>query len=153
MSYTAGDNRAYQEQCRTNYLLGEILEQLQKLNAKGGKKRTDPKSVIFGGLPPLALLWNSYAEKMGTGLKLVIGMDPNGQRAKQTNQRWKANEEPEYWERVLSKLHRSAFCTGKNDRGWKANFDWFIRPDTAAWILEGKYDDCAQKPGDRKSVV
>lgn len=28
----------------------------------------------------------------------------------------------------------------ENESGWKADIDWFLRPDTAAKLLEGKYD-------------
>ena len=28
---------------------------------------------------------------------------------------------------------------GKNDRGWKADIEFFLRPDSIAKILEGKY--------------
>lgn len=45
------------------------------------------------------------------------------------------------WGAALEKIQRSAFLCGKNTRGWKANFDWFIRSDTIAKIMEGKYDD------------
>jgi len=31
------------------------------------------------------------------------------------------------------------FLTGKNDRGWRADIDWLLRPDSVAKILEGKY--------------
>ena len=31
------------------------------------------------------------------------------------------------------------FMTGKNDRGWKADIEFFLRPDSIAKILEGKY--------------
>lgn len=41
---------------------------------------------------------------------------------------------------VCEKASTSAFCTGSNDRGWKADFDFLIRADKAASILEGKYD-------------
>lgn len=30
---------------------------------------------------------------------------------------------------------------GKNDRGWKADFDFLMRVDKATSILEGKYEN------------
>ena len=30
---------------------------------------------------------------------------------------------------------------GKNERGWKANFDFLMRPDTQYKVLEGQYDN------------
>lgn len=36
--------------------------------------------------------------------------------------------------------NNSAFLTGQNDRGWKADFDFIMRIDKATAILEGKYN-------------
>lgn len=47
----------------------------------------------------------------------------------------------EHWEEIFEKLKESSFCSGDNSRGWVANFDWFLRPDTPVKILEGLYDD------------
>lgn len=38
----------------------------------------------------------------------------------------------------------SPFLMGKNDRGWKASVEWFLRPGSLAKILEGKYDRSAK---------
>ena len=35
----------------------------------------------------------------------------------------------------------SDFLIGDNDRNWKADFDFIIRPDKAVSILEGKYNN------------
>lgn len=45
------------------------------------------------------------------------------------------------WEAVVKRIANSSFCRGKNERGWKADVDFLLRPDTAAKVLEGKYDD------------
>jgi len=46
------------------------------------------------------------------------------------------------WEAIILRISASAFCRGeRGDRGWTANFDWLIQPDTATKVLEGKYDD------------
>ena len=49
---------------------------------------------------------------------------------------WLAN-----WKTAIRKAAESDFCKGKNDRQWKADIDWFLRPDTVAKIMEGKYDN------------
>jgi hypothetical protein len=46
------------------------------------------------------------------------------------------------WREALSKAARTPFCLGRNERGWKATVDWFLRPDTVTRILEGVYDNC-----------
>lgn len=45
------------------------------------------------------------------------------------------------WEAVVKRIAASAFCRGENERGWRADPDFLLRPDTAAKVLEGKYDD------------
>lgn len=47
------------------------------------------------------------------------------------------------WLEVLARMGQSAFCTGRNDRGWRADPDWALRPGTAARVLEGAYDGTA----------
>ena len=43
----------------------------------------------------------------------------------------------------IERMGSSDFCRGKNDRAWKANLDFFLRPDSLVKILEGKYDNHA----------
>jgi len=50
--------------------------------------------------------------------------------------------DPEYWVGVIKRLAASSFATGKNDRHWKADFDWLTANDTNhVKVAEGKYDD------------
>jgi len=45
------------------------------------------------------------------------------------------------WEEVIDRILASDFCRGKNDRGWRASFDWLLMPDTRVKVMEGKYDN------------
>lgn len=49
----------------------------------------------------------------------------------------------EHWPQAIDRVRRSRFCQGGGTQGWKADLDWFLRPDTCAKILEGKFDDRA----------
>jgi hypothetical protein len=49
----------------------------------------------------------------------------------------------EKWRDGLARVPTARFLWGENDRKWKADFDWFIKPDSLARILEGKYDHAA----------
>ena len=42
---------------------------------------------------------------------------------------------------AFTKAEQSDFLTGDNDRGWQANFDFFLREDKFLKILEGDYDN------------
>jgi hypothetical protein len=56
-------------------------------------------------------------------------------RARASDPSWSSS-----WREALDRAAASPFCRGENDRGWRADVDWFLRPDTATKILEGKYD-------------
>lgn len=60
-------------------------------------------------------------------------------------QRWREKPDENYWSDVVKRLSQSNFCNGSNDRGWKADFDFFLRPDTHLKVLEGKYDNASEK--------
>jgi hypothetical protein len=51
-------------------------------------------------------------------------------------------EHPEraWWESVVKAAEGRPFLRGENDRGWKMDADFFVRPGMAERILEGKYD-------------
>jgi hypothetical protein len=45
-----------------------------------------------------------------------------------------------HWREGLERMKRGEFCRGNNDRGWIADVGFFLKPDSLAKILEGKYD-------------
>lgn len=56
-------------------------------------------------------------------------------KARLKSQFWRDN-----WQTALALIAKSPFCTGKNDRQWTADFDFFTRSDDAvAKAMEGKY--------------
>lgn len=66
----------------------------------------------------------------------------------------------ENWREGLARLPNARFACGENERKWKADFDWFLKPDSLTRLLEGKYDHAATEsprrangpvvgPGDR----
>lgn len=66
------------------------------------------------------------------------------QRRAQLLRRW--NEEPErqslaWWRGYFKRAATSDFLTGRggSDRGWKADFDFFLQPKSMIKILEGAY--------------
>ena len=83
----------------------------------------------------LVKIWNQHRGKLPEVQKLSAG------RRKFAALRWQENPNEEYWTNVVQRIARSSFCNGKNDRGWRADFDFLVRPDTHAKALEGKYDD------------
>lgn len=64
-------------------------------------------------------------------------------RERHLQARWKQfNFDIDTFEKAFKKLEESDFCKGKNDRNWKADFDWLIENDNnMIKTLEGKYDN------------
>jgi hypothetical protein len=97
-----------------------------------------PKAVELKLSPSwVADLWQ---EKLADKLHaLRVPLTPA--RAKKLRDRIKIFSEKKDWVEAFDKIQNSDFCLGKNDRQWKASFDWILQPDTLTKILEGKYDN------------
>lgn len=57
--------------------------------------------------------------------------------------RWKTSDKTksiEWWREFFTVVSNTPFLMGKNDRGWKADFDFLITESKFAGILEGKYE-------------
>lgn len=89
-------------------------------------------------LPPEARMWNN---RCGHLRKCLCMNETRTKhlRARRLDPFWADN-----FEAVLAKVASSSFCSGKNDRGWVADFDWLLQPNVAAKVMEGKYDNKAQ---------
>ena len=89
---------------------------------------------------PLQAIWNAHK-----GPQLPVWREVKGDRKARADARLKERPEAEH-EAIVKRIAASAFCRGANDRGWRAGVDWFLKPGTAAKVLEGQYDD-RQKGG------
>jgi hypothetical protein len=49
------------------------------------------------------------------------------------------------WQQGIARVALSDFCRGA--KKWRADIDWFLRPDTLVKILEGAYDNARGSPG------
>lgn len=86
------------------------------------------------GLTRLITLWNAIPDvqhcREATSKRITA------YRQRSRNDHWMTSVAG-----ALTKISESDFCRGKNDRGWLADIDWFLKPDTATKIMEGKYDN------------
>jgi hypothetical protein len=85
-------------------------------------------------LPAEAEYWNTFDKLQ----KVKAFTTP---RTKSLNTRrkepfWNAN-----WRAGIEKIAASSFATGGGDKGWKATFDWLLKPDSLPKVIEGNYDD------------
>lgn len=45
------------------------------------------------------------------------------------------------FKKAFTNAENSDFLKGKNNRGWRANFDWFMNDNNLAKVLDGNYDN------------
>lgn len=93
-------------------------------------------------------IWNTHKAPEQPDWRKPKGNDP---RAKHAKARW-TERSPSEWVAITQRIAASSFCRGVNDRGWRANPDWFLKPGTAAKVLEGTYDDRAN-PNNRAPIA
>lgn len=77
-------------------------------------------------------VWNSCS-----AFSKIRSLTENRRRA------WKARMSDQFfrenWQTAFQTMQALPFCLGQNARGWKADADWFLKPDSVARIMEGKY--------------
>lgn len=92
----------------------------------------DTKAVI---LPKEVVFWNLNCGK----LPKVAAM--SSERMKHLKTRRQDPFWSENFEIAVVRVTKSDFCCGKNDRKWRADFDWMLQSSVVAKIMEGKYDN------------
>ncbi len=98
------------------------------------KKREASPHASSEGVNELVEKWNAIP---GVGhVKKITDGRRRAYRARAKDSDWLESLDP-----AMEKVKASAFMQGQNDRGWKADLDFFLRPDTVTKIMEGKYDD------------
>lgn len=81
--------------------------------------------------------WNVVAEQC----ELTPCRRMTDKRVQAVRARWKDHDWREHYLEALNRLKGIRWVRGANDRGWIANIDWFLRPDTVNKLLEDGYDD------------
>jgi hypothetical protein len=124
-SESRGENRAEQNRA-------EQKEDGESDDSHGGEappnaRRTyDSQSVINA--------WNEMAQAAGlTQMKKLTE-----ERRKRLRARIEEHGEPALIEGI-NLIPSSPFLMGGGERGWKANFDWMLRPEQCAKLIEGAF--------------
>lgn len=91
-----------------------------------------PTSICMPDYSRILELWNAIEE-------LPHCQSITEQRKKHINARVREYSYETMIE-VLEMIAKSPFLKGNNDRGWKPNFDWWIKPTNFVKILEGTYN-------------
>lgn len=86
-------------------------------NTDEGKEKIDDKCNKIGGM------WNQVAEAVGLPkVRLPLSKD----RVDSVKVALKEFPDHKDWIAILSQIDKNPHNLGKNDRGWKANFDWLF---------------------------
>jgi hypothetical protein len=80
-------------------------------------------------------IWNA-----NTDPPIARCLELSDDRIRSAKARLKKQPDLSVWVEAARRVNASAFCRGEKG-GWKANFDFFVRPGTLTKIQEGKYDD------------
>ena len=105
----------------------QVLSKKKKDTTQKKESKTFPESFVA--------YWNSKAN-----LPQVRRM--TDERKEKLGARLEEEDFANHWQEVNDKISQSVFCTGHNDRGWKASIDWVLVNSTNyVKVLEGKYED------------
>lgn len=105
------------------------------------KEKKPPNPLRTEGFPPHPNpleIWNDFRGELPCCLEF------SPKRVNAWKSRWKEKPDREYWEKCVHRISQSSFCRGENNRGWVANIDFLLRPDTHLKISEGQYDSKAK---------
>ena len=108
-------------------------EDCEEGKGREGKEGKGKKGM--GDLPKEVEFWNQNCD--GLPKALAVNDDRMKRiRGRRQDPFWVAN-----FEHAVVRVTKSEFCCGKNDRKWRADFDWMLQPNVVAKIMEGKYDN------------
>lgn len=93
---------------------------------------TPAKPEVAAAAEQFRQAWNATAETCG--LPQCREMTPKRKRA--LSARMKSESWRDSWQGALNKLAQIPFYVGKNERNWRADVDYFLRPDTVTKVLE-----------------
>jgi hypothetical protein len=117
-------------------LLTEGLEDNRNGNGTETERKRNNiynKYIISTTFTPenLANLWNEIAKNRLASVKKLTTS-----RRKHATARLKEIPDSSDWKKIIAFIVADAFHNGNNERGWKADFDYLLRPDKALRILE-----------------
>lgn len=110
-------------------------EQEQEQEQEGEREQEGKGKAAVPRPADLLAVWNEHRGELPEASKLTAD------RERHATSRLREQPDLSIWAAVVKRMAESAFCRGENDRGWRADVDFLLRPGTSAKVLEGKYDD------------
>lgn len=96
---------------------------------------TEKKELSNESLSNAVEVWNAMAAE--TELPRV--QNPSPTRLKALHFRLKEIGGIEGWSALMEQIRGSPHLLGQNDRGWRASFDWILKPANLTKVMEGNY--------------
>lgn len=121
----SNQNPEPEEPLGTNW---QELTPTDPLSTKGWPKAVDLRIA--------ARFWNQMAGEVG--LPEVRAL--TGERSKHLAARLKDIGSLGEWFASVNAIKEQPFLTGRNDRNWRANFDWFVKPSNFSKVIENTYE-------------
>jgi len=82
-----------------------------------------------------------WREECGDALSIPRSLDRDRVTACQARFGDSFARDLEQWRSLCREIRQSPFCCGQGSSGWRANFDWALKPKSIRNVLEGRYRD------------
>ena len=118
----------------------------KKLRSKEVKKKEPLSAHADPCINEIVSCWNKIGEKQASSLDIVKCTKLTDSRERKLKTRLKDPYFEANWKEALRRAFKSSFIRGITPRGpgfenWRADFEWFLKPDTVTKLMEGKHDD------------
>ena len=122
-----GDNPSPNGETLNEHIKTQVVVQANK--PEEGANKPSPRQVMD--------LYNAICTSLSRCIRLT------DKRAKAVRQLFAKGYTAEQLTDAFGRAQASSFCTGRNDRGWRADFDWLMNENNLVKVLEGKYGGSA----------
>lgn len=126
-----GDNPSPNGETLNEHIKTQEEEEANKLGHDANKP--SPRQIVD--------LYNSLCPSLSRCIRLT------DKRAKAVRQLFAKGYTAEQLTDAFGRAQASSFCTGSNDRGWRADFDWLMNENNLVKVLEGKYGGAPEPLG------
>lgn len=110
-----------------------------------------PKAASRKPSLPLAEAVEIWNEVCGPSLSRVVKLTPNRERPLRARLAELGPDPLPAWRAYCERIAASDILTGRTQRtgpyaGWRADFEWALRPDTPVRVAEGRYNNDRNRP-------